>query len=446
MARALDLVVIGTGSAASAPATRCAREGWSVAIVDSRPYGGTCALRGCDPKKVLVGAAQVVDWVGRMEGKGVRGGAGIDWPALARFKRTFTDPVPERSEAAFREAGIETHHGPARMLGPTAVGIDGRALQARRVVIATGARPRPLGIPGEELVATSDDFLDLEELPAEIVFIGGGFIAFEFAHVAARAGARATIVHRGERPLEGFDPDLVGLLLDRTRAMGIEVVLGAEVDSVTRRDGRLIARAGGREHEADLVVHGAGRVPDLDDLDLEAAGIERDERGVAVNDWLQSVSNPAVYAAGDAASSGAPPLTPAAGYAGRVVARNLLEGNSTRAEFTGVASVVFTLPPLARVGLLEEEARAEGLAFDVRLDVTSEWYGSRRLGETASGYKLLIEKQTGRLLGAHLLGWEAEEVMNLFSLSMRAGVATPILREALLAYPSHGYDIRYMLG
>lgn len=442
-------MVIGTGTAASTVATQCAGAGWKVAVVDSRPYGGTCALRGCDPKKVLVGAAHLADWAMRMEGKGVRGGVAIDWPALARFVRTFTDPVPEARERSFHEAGIVTRHGRARMVGATAVEVEGAVHEARHVVIAAGAAPRPLGFPGVDLLTTSDEFLALDDLPGETVFVGGGYISFEFAHVAARAGVGVTILHRGGRPLEGFDPDLVALLVDRSRGMGIDVVLETEVRSVSRDGERLVVRArkGGseREVEADLVVHGAGRVPEIDDLDLERVGIERDERGVLVNSYLQSVSNPAVYAAGDAAASGGPPLTPVAGYEGRIVATNLLEGNDTRADYTGVPTVVFTLPPLARVGLLEDEARTAGLSFDVVQGETSGWYASRRVGETASGYKALIERKSGRILGAHVLGWEADEVINLFAFAIRLGVPASDLKRIPLAYPTHGYDIRYML-
>ncbi|MFN2420225.1 MAG: NAD(P)/FAD-dependent oxidoreductase [Gemmatimonadota bacterium] len=442
---ARDLVVIGTGSAASTVATACAESGWSVAIVDSRPYGGTCQLRGCDPKKVLVGAAHVVDWVERMEGKGVAGGAEIAWPRLIRFKRSFTDPVPEQREARFREAGIATHHGHARMVGPTAVEVGAETLEARHVVIATGARPRTLALPGADLLTTSDEFLDLEDLPDEITFVGGGYISFEFAHIAARAGSSVTILHRGERPLEEFDPDLVESLVSRSRGMGIEIVLGAEVEEVAREGNRLVVRSREQETRADLVVHGAGRDPDIDDLDLEAAGIERDERGIAVNGFMQSVSNPAVYAAGDCAAGGAP-LTPVASYEGRIVARNLLEGNHARADYTGIPTVAFTLPPLARSGLLEEEARAQGLEFEMRHESTEDWYSSRRVGESASGYKVLVEAGSGKVLGAHLLGWEAEEVINLFAFAIRHEIPASDLRATPMAYPTHISDLGYMVG
>ena len=204
MRKKFDLVVIGTGSAASTAASKCRAAGWSVAVVDSRPFGGTCALRGCDPKKVLVGAAALIDWVRRMESTGDN--ARIEWPELMRFKRTFTDPVSKQREKSFAEAGIETFHGSARFTGPTNVQVGEDVLEGRHVLIATGAKPQKLNIPGEEHLTTSEQFLELDSLPRRIVFVGGGYISFEFAHISVRCGAKVTLLHRGERPLERFEP------------------------------------------------------------------------------------------------------------------------------------------------------------------------------------------------------------------------------------------------
>ena len=173
MQKKFDLVAIGTGSAASTVASKGRSAGWQVAIVDSRPFGGTCALRGCDPKKVLVGAAEVIDWVRRLEGKATHTKqARIDWADLIEFKRSFTQPVPKSREASFARAGIETFHGRARFVGPHAVQVGEDILEARYIVVATGAAPRKLNIPGENFLTTSDQFLKLDSLPRRILFIG----------------------------------------------------------------------------------------------------------------------------------------------------------------------------------------------------------------------------------------------------------------------------------
>jgi glutathione reductase (NADPH) len=198
--------------------------------------------------------------------------------------------------------------------------------------------------------------------------------------------------------------------------------------------------------EADMVVHGAGRVSEIDDLNLDAAGVTWNRQGVAVNEYLQSVSNPAVYAAGDAAASGAPRLTPVAGYHGRIVAANLLDEQKRQTpDYAVVPSVVFTIPPLASVGLLERVARHRGLAFDVHHGDTAAWYSSRRVGETHSGFKVLVEKPSGRILGAHVLGPHADDVINIFAMAMRTGGTASSLKEILFAYPTAGSDIPYMV-
>ena len=445
-----DLVAIGTGSGASAVASRCRAAGWKVAVVDSRPFGGTCALRGCDPKKVLVGAADATDWARRMSGKGIHTEQlRIDWKELMQFKRSFTEPVPKNREESFGKAGIEAFHGRARFVGPNSIEVGDRVLETRCAVIATGQRPADLRISGSEHLTTSDQFLELNELPRRIVFIGGGYIAFEFAHIAARAGSQVTILHRGTRPLPLFDPDLAALLVERSRELGIDVQVGTEAKSIEEISGHLGVHASCRQQdrmfEADKVVHAAGRVPEIDDLNLESAAVQWDKKGVKVNEFLQSISNPVVYSAGDAADSGGPPLTPVAGYEGAIVASNLLNGNHQKPNYVGIPTVVFTIPPLAAVGLSEETARKQGLRFNTKHENTSDWYSSRRVGETTSGYKVLVEEGTDRILGAHLLGGQAEEVINLFALAIRSGMPATDLKHALFAYPTHSSDVAYML-
>jgi glutathione reductase (NADPH) len=444
-----DLVVIGTGSAASAVAFPCRSAGWTVAVIDSRPFGGTCALRGCDSKKVLVGAAELIDWHDRMQTKGVRpGDVGIDWPELMRFKRTFTEPVPQGREQSFAEAGIMAFHGRARFVGATAVQVGPDVLQGRHVVVATGAKPLPLPIPGAEHLTMSDQFLELDELPPRIVFVGGGYISFEFAHVAVRAGAQVTILHRGARPLGHFDPDLVDELVERTRDLGVTIHMQTEVKGLEQTESGLSVRALAdsriRTFEADLVVHGAGRAPDIDDLDFGTAGIQANKNGVEVNEYLQSVSNPSVYAAGDAAAGG-PPLTPVAGSDGEIVATNLLQGNHRKTNYAAVPSVVFTIPPLAAVGLSEAHARARGLRVRVNHQNTADWYSSRRIAEPYAGFKVLVEEGSGRIQGAHLFGHHAEETINLFALAIQFGLQARDLTEMMFAYPTHSSDISYMV-
>lgn len=449
MPESFDLVAIGSGTAATTVAQRCRAAGWRVAVVEEREFGGTCALRGCEPKKTLWTLAETADRARRLAGKGLAGGdrVSIDWQALMTFKRSFTDPLPEKRGRAFAEAGIEAIQGTARFAGPNTVEVVGRRLEARHILIATGAAPARLPIEGTELLATSDDFLSLERLPRRLVMLGGGYISFECAHIAVRAGAEVTILHADDQPLGHFDQDLVQRLVAHSRQVGITVELGCKAVAVERGpDGDMVVTAeDGRRFEAEIALHGLGRKPQLDTLDLPAGGVATEKGRLKLDRHLRSTTNPAVFAAGDAAAIG-PPLTPVASHDADVVARNLLEGCHHEPDYTGVSSVVFTIPPLASVGLSEEAARRDGVAFELRQGDMAEYQSMRRTGEPAAAFRLLLQPETGCILGAHLLGPQAEEVINLFALAVRLHLPAAELGRLLSAYPSGGSNVAGMLG
>jgi glutathione reductase (NADPH) len=210
-----------------------------------------------------------------------------------RFKRSLVDPTTRHTEQGWAQMGVEQFHGRARFVGPTTLAVGDDRLSGRRILIAAGAVPIPLKFPGAERLITSDVFLNLDRLPPRVVFVGGGYISFEFAQVAARAGAQVTILHRSPRPLEGFDPDLVELLVKRSRELGIRVEVDTEVQGVESRGEGLVVRGAqqgnDRNFEADIAVHGAGRVPEIDDLELDAAGVKREPRGATVNQSVRAV-------------------------------------------------------------------------------------------------------------------------------------------------------------
>ncbi|MFN2602398.1 MAG: NAD(P)/FAD-dependent oxidoreductase [Gemmatimonadaceae bacterium] len=445
-----DLIVIGTGAGGFAPAMKCAKAGWRVAIIDEEPFGGTCALRGCDPKKILIQAAELVDWHQRMSPHGVVGSAKIDWPALMRFKRSFTDPVSERREKALHDAGVLTLHGVARFVGRDILAIGDDQLRGKFFVVAAGARPAPLKIPGEGEVKTSTDFLELDALPRRIAFIGAGYISFELAHLSQLAGAHVTVV--GRNPLSRFDQDLVVELVKRSRELGIEMKLGYEVSGVERIGDHVrvhcSAENGTEFVDVDYVVHGAGRIPNIDGLSLGTANIDSDpKQGVIVNEFLQSVSNETVYAAGDSTlPEGSAALTPVAGMEAAVVASNLLTGNHARADYRAIPSVVFTNPPLSSVGLTEAKAHEQQLDFVVNTADTSEWFTNSSVASPYGRFKTLIDTHTDRLLGAHLFGVHAEEVINLFALAMKSGIKRDDLKHLLCSYPTSSSDLSHMLG
>lgn len=448
MTERFDLVVIGSGTAAQTAVERVAKAGWKTALVDHRPFGGTCALRGCDPKKMLVSGEETVEAARRMAGRGIDGDLHIDWPELMAFKRSFTDPIPEKQAKLFADMGVEAFHGLARFVAPDAIEVEGRQLRFEHALIAAGAAPDPLGIPGGELVTTSDAFMDMAALPKRIVLIGGGYIAAEFSHLAARAGAQVTIMQRGPRLLEHFDPDLVGWLMPSFKALGIRTELNAAVTAVERANGGLRVEASGADRVievvADLVVHAAGRAPDLKALDLKAGQVAERGGRLKLDEHLRSLSNPRVLAAGDAAQAG-PPLTPVSSHDAEVAAANLLDGDRRKPDYRAVPSVVFTLPPVAMVGLREDQARRQGRCFRVNAAQTPNWFTARRLNETIYGHKLLIEDGTEVILGAHLVGPGVDEVINVFALAIRHRLTAADLKSTIFAYPTGASDIGYML-
>jgi len=443
-----DLIVIGIGTAAQVAAGRVAAAGWSVGVIDHRPFGGTCALRGCDPKKMLVSGAEAVDWARRMRDRGVIGEPRIDWKQLIAFKRSFTDSVPKKLEARFARQDIAAVHGAARFTGPDTISVDGRTLHGRHILIASGARPRPLGFPGAEHAIESDAFMELQQLPERVVLIGGGYIAAEFSHIAARAGAKVTALQRAARMLPRFDADVVGWLMEKFTEIGIDVHTGHRVTTIERAGNEYRVSAetadGSASVAADLVVHAVGRAPDIDGLDLSAGHVAVENGRLRLNDYLQSVSNPIVYAAGDAAAK-RPPLTSVSSHDAKVAATNMLEGNGFRPDYRGVPSVAFTLPPIASVGLCEDAARRQGAKLRAKAANVTDWYTARRVGESVYGYKTLVEEDSGRILGAHLVGPHADEVINLFGVAIRHSLTADDLKSTIFAYPTGASDIGYML-
>jgi glutathione reductase (NADPH) len=393
-----------------------------------------------------VGGAETVDRARRMKGHGVAGNTRLDWADLMAFKRTFVEDVPEQRERALQQKGIATWHGRARFVSEDTIEVAGEHLRGKNILIAAGAVPAPLPFEGAEHLISSTEFLELNSLPYRIGFVGGGLISLEFAHVAARAGATVTVFHRRRHILPAFDPALADRLADHSRELGIDIRTEADVSRVERRGSHYIVHAAGAEPViVDLVVHGAGRVPDVADLDLASGGVEASRSGITVNEFLQSTTNPRVYAAGDVASTAGPPLTPVAAMESNVVASNLLKGNHRTADYRGTASVVFTLPPLARVGLDEREAREAGHTFEVVEHDMSGWYVHRRTRDEAAAFRVLIDRQADRVLGAHLLGEGSDELINLFAMAIRFELPASELRHVPFAYPTHASNLPYML-
>ena len=257
-----------------------------------------------------------------------------------------------------------------------------------------------------------------------------------------------TVIEQTDRMLAPFDPDLVGWLMEKFHEIGIDVRLRTRVTAIEKNSDGLTVRAAadGKDalFEADLVVHAPGRVPDLEPLDLAAAGVPTGKGRLDLNEFLQSVSNPAVQSVGDAASSG-PALTPVASHDAKVAASNMFNGNHDVPNYLGVPSVAFTTPPVASVGMSEQQVRDSGTKFRMKSERASSWYTARRVAEAAYGFKVLVDESTDPILGAHLICPHCEEVINIFALAIREGLTAEDLKTTMFAYPTTTSDIGYML-
>ncbi|MBI4136494.1 NAD(P)/FAD-dependent oxidoreductase [Candidatus Roizmanbacteria bacterium] len=445
-----DVVVIGSGDAGKAVAFAAAKKGKKVAIIDKEPFGGTCALRGCVPKKMLVSGAEVADTVRRMNKIGIQLGTGhISWRQLQDWKNGYISPLSADLEKKLHAAGIDTYQGTAHFTSETSVSINEDILRAKIVHIATGSTPTPLEIQGAECMMMSNEFLELQILPKRIIFIGGGYTSFELAHVAARAGSEVMILHRSARLLKEYDQNLVDVLVKASQEIGIIIQSNHPLVKIEKHGSSYVVftQQEGREirENADLVVHGAGRIPDIQELDLEQGNVAYSKNGITVNRYLQSISNSHVFAAGDAAGTG-PLLTPVAVREGEIAAYNILHKTKQRIpDYTFIPSVVFTIPYLAKAGYTEEQAHVKGLDFDVYVHDMKEWFHHILVNQPFGMGKVLVQKKTGKIIGAHVLGEHADNIINLFSYAMQHKMTIEDIKKPLYAYPTSSGSVEYML-
>ena len=448
MAKNYDIVILGGGNAGFGVSSVAAEAGKRIAFVEERDFGGTCPNRGCTPKKVLVAAAHALHEIELAKVHGIElGEAKLDWAKLIDREQAMIASIPEKmADLAGRRGDV--YRGQARFAGPRSVAVGDDVLEAEHIVIATGSKPRPLPIPGAEHLITSDEVLSERTLPPEVVFIGGGVIAMEFSHVYARAGARVTILEVMPSVLSGLDAEAVAEVRRESERIGIAIKTDVEVAKIEKagKRFRVSYRHEGREATvtADRVVNGAGRVANVDTLDLEAGEVRHDKGRIEVEDCLRSVSNPAVWVCGDALTISAQ-LSPLATYEGQLVGRNIVKGTEERPDYRTIPSCVYTVPALASVGLSEAQAEKKGLKVKVSVNDMRDWFSGETYGETVAWAKVLTEEGSGRILGAQIVGHSGEELIHLFALAMRHGITAGDLKSGVFAFPTFSADIKSLV-
>ena len=449
-----DVLIIGSGTAGQTAAYELKSGGMTVGVVEqSQQPGGTCALSGCQAKKWFYEGAATVARSRHLNRIGIELAAVGNWSQLRDAKNQFTRNVPSNTINGLKGAGIDFIAGPARFVDGDSIDVDGRRLTARFIVIATGARPMRLPIDGTQHMVSSTEFMERQRLPRRIVFIGGGFISFEFAHFAARLGPpdiRCVILEAAHQPLAAFDNDMVDLLVDASQGEGIEIHTNFAASTVAASDGCFTVRTeDGRRFDTDLVVHGAGRVADIEDLALDRAGVDVTPRGITVADTM-ATSAPGIYAIGDCADT--VQLARVADAEAQTAAANILKahhgkGHDHSMDYTAVPAALFTYPQLGMVGATEKQLKDKGVAYRKGFATGLGWPTYRRIGLHTAAYKLLVGEEDGLILGAHVLSDSATGLIYAFALAMHNRIPVDRLyrQSVMTPYPSRESDIIYML-
>jgi len=443
-----DIVILGGGNAGFGVSAVAHEAGKKIAFVEELDFGGTCPNRGCTPKKILVAAAHSLHEIAHASAHGITvGDTRLDWGKLMDRKEEMIGFIPGAMHSTAEKRG-KVFKGTAKFVGPNQIDVDGTVIEGENIVIATGSTPRTLPIPGAELMTTSDDVLSDRDLPGEVVFVGGGVIAMEFAHVYARAGVKVTILEAMPQLLPRMDADAVSVIRGETENLGVTIKTGVSITEISQDGARLAVsfeEAGSQQKiTADRVINGAGRVANVGNLDLDVANIAHDGIRIEVNDYLQSTSNPAVWVAGDALVHTAQ-LSPVATYEGRTVGHNIVHGPEKKPDYSVLPSAVYTVPALSSVGLSEAEAKDKGHNVRVVTSDMAQWFSAKTYAESAAWSKVLIDADTGRILGAHMVGHQGEELIHLFALAMRHNLTAADLSDGFYAFPTFSADVKSMV-
>lgn len=438
-----DVMFIGSGHANWHAALALRKAGKRVVLIEKDLIAGTCTNYGCNAKILLDRAADVLHQAAAYQGKGITGELKIDWSALMAYKQKTINPLHLLLEQQFKAAGIEIVNGTAEFVDQHTVTAAGKNISAQDIIIGTGQRPSILPIPGKELMHDSQDFLDLPELPKHLTFIGAGIVSLEFAMLVRAAGAQVTVIEFADTALRGVEEKYVEQILQRMRDLGIELHFNEAVQSVVKQDSRLVVTtANGLKVTTDYVVAGTGRIPNVEELALDKVGVKFDKTGILVDDHLQT-NVEHIYASGDVIAKRIPKLTPTATFESNYLAALLAGQTTAPIQYPVVASVIFTLPRIAQVGVTSAQAAAEDY------QVVTIPYGARLRFQTKNepaAEATLIFDQEHYLVGASVYGDEAPELINFLTMIISQKLTLNKLNQAVFAFPSQTIGLLSMLS
>ena len=443
-----DLFVIGGGSGGVRASRMAALAGAKVALAEEWRMGGTCVIRGCIPKKLLVYASQFSENVMDAAGYGWDfGQARFDWPTLIANKDKEIARLEGLYTANVQKAGVTIFQDRAVFEDPHTLLLvnSQKKITAEKILIATGNRPtREMGtshvIPGGELCITSDEAFHLETLPKRILIAGGGYIALEFAHIFHGLGSHVSLVYRGDKPLRGFDEDMRDALCHSMKERGLEVLLGCEFAKIEKRGGSLHAETNkGAVIECDQILLAIGRMPNTLALHVEKAGVELGKRGEVKVDDYSATSAPHIYAIGDVTDR--VQLTPVAIHEAMCFVETAFKDNPTRPDHAHVPSAVFTTPELACVGLSEEKALLMGHSIDVFKSTFKPLLHTLGGRPVRTHIKLIADSNTGKVLGCHIFGDHAAEIIQVVTVCLKMGATKADFDATMALHPTAAEEL-----
>ncbi|MCW5699270.1 MAG: glutathione-disulfide reductase [Rhodospirillales bacterium] len=416
-----DLITLGAGSGGVRATRLAGGYGARTAIIEKSRVGGTCVMRGCVPKKLLVYAAHFAEDFEDARGFGwSMGPAQLDWPALIANKEAELERLEGVYRRILRDNTVRLIEGSARLADPHTVEVDGQRYTAEKILIATGGWPSMPSIAGIEHVITSNEALDLPELPRRIVIVGGGYIAVEFAGIFNAVGVQVMQIIRAGNILRGFDEDVREVLAAEMEKKSIRVMRDTVVRSIEKHSDGYSLRIDGQDDllETDLVMYATGRLPNTRGIGLEEAGVTLDDKGaVVVDEWNRSTVE-SIFAVGDATDR--VNLTPVAIAEGRAFAETFFHNTPTRVDYDNIPSAVFSQPPVGSVGLTEDEARHRG-SCDVYLSRFKPMKHTLGGRDENTMMKLIVDRENDRVIGCHMVGADAPEIIQGIAIALKCG-------------------------
>lgn len=436
-----DLIVIGAGSGGLSVAERAAEYGARVVVIERDRIGGTCVNVGCVPKKIMWFGAHVAHVLEDAAGYGYAvEHQPVDWTTLVARRERYIARNNEWYAGHLERRGVQIVRGHARFVGERTVEVDGRRLSAPHVTIATGGAPEIPQVPGAELGITSDGFFALDHCPRSVAVAGAGYIAVELACMLRAFGAEVTLMVRHDEPLRSFDAMLREALVERMQGDGIELVRRTRVRSLERSGEHIHVRHDQGEHRVESFIWAVGRAPTTAGLDLQATGLAAAPDGTIPTDLKQNTSRPGLYAVGDV--TGRAPLTPVAIAAGRRLGDRLFGGRPDRhLDYELIPTVVFSHPPIGTAGLTEDEARERHGEVRVYTTRFTSMYDSFTPKRVATSMKLVCAGPEQRVVGCHIFGPGADEMLQGFAVAMRMGATKRDFDDTVAIHPTSAEEL-----